>query len=864
MPDLNQDLRDWLHTQPDWLQQAVERHLATGSLSEADLQACVSALKTSQGQAVTTTRSFPGLTPSIQVQGALRLVDIGAIVGIENLGPRQPLAFGTGNLCVIYGHNGSGKSSYTRLLKKVCGKARAKDLKPNVFLPPPAPATRTCTIRYQSAGVDTSVVWQPTGQPIDDLRAIDLFDADEAMAYLTTETAVTYTPPAVKLLEDLAGICDRAKACLQQEQDRLRSTLPSLPPEYQTTATAAVYGNLKPSMAAETLSSLTTWGATDEQAHAQLTERLKSQDPAAQARAKRGSKAQIDQLIARLNAIATAFSEPQLAALRAQRQEAEAKRRSATESARVASANLDGIGTETWRDLWMAARAYSQIAYPDKVFPVTDDALCILCHQKLDGTAQQRLKDFESFVQGKVEADAAAAEQQFQQALQQLPAVWTSDEIATRCQAAGLTDPALVQSITTYGAQATTIRVAMVGGEMTGPATATEMPAAILADLQSRSHILEAEAKQHDQDSTGFDRAQAAKDKLNLEARRWTAQQATAIQAELARLRQVDTYENWKRLANSRGATNKAAEVAEKAITEAFVRRFNAELKLLGATRIQVELVKTKTTKGKVLHRIRLKGAQSGQDIPDAVLSDGERRIIALAAFIADVVDKPYAAPFIFDDPISSLDHDYEWSVATRLAELAQQRQVLVLTHRLSLFGAMEDAAKKLGDTWKDRHLHQHCIESFNGVSGHPANQDATTANTKTANNILINRLNDAKKAGDTSGASAYRALAQGICSDFRKLIERTVEDDLLNQVVRRHRRSVQTDNRLSILTHISSDDCTFFDRLMTNYSCYEHSQSTETPVVIPEEAELRFDLEALKTWREGFKKRPQAGEART
>ena len=43
----------------------------------------------------------------------------------------------------------------------------------------------------------------------------------------------------------------------------------------------------------------------------------------------------------------------------------------------------------------------------------------------------------------------------------------------------------------------------------------------------------------------------------------------------------------------------------------------------------------------------------------------------------------------------------------------------------------------------------------------------------------------------------------------------------------------------------------------MTKYSCFEHSQSLETPILNPEEPELRSDLESLKAWREEFKKRP-------
>ena len=79
------------------------------------------------------------------------------------------------------------------------------------------------------------------------------------------------------------------------------------------------------------------------------------------------------------------------------------------------------------------------------------------------------------------------------------------------------------------------------------------------------------------------------------------------------------------------------------------------------------------------------------------------------------------------------------------------------------------------------------------------------------------------------------------------------VEDDLLNEVVKRHRRSVTTENRLPALCAIEPSDCATIDHLMTKYSFYEHSQSMEVPAFIPEEAELRQDIEELKGWRIDF-----------
>lgn len=861
MPDIQQEIRDWLHQQPDWLQQAAEMLLSSGHLSDTEIQNLVERLKTADGQQVTSHRTFAGLASAPSPASELRLLQIGDISGIENLGPRSPLDFGAGNLCVIYGHNGSGKSGYTRLLKRACGKPRAKELKHNVFQPPPT--VRKCSIGYQMSGVVRHVEWQANGAPVDDIRTVDIFDADTAVIYLTEETAASYTPPAVALFEALASVCDRIKMQLQTEQDRLVSVLPTLPTEYAGTVAGMAYGALRPDLDATALQSVIQWRDEDKHALEQLTERLKADDPAALARTKRSTKLQLDRLGSLLRNAATAFGDEGIAAIRALRAEAVTKRRIATESAQVDSARLDGVGTDTWRALWEAARAYSKTAYPDRDYPVTDDALCVLCQQELDPDAQQRLLDFDGFVQGRIEAEARAAEKAYQQALDRLPTALTDDDNATRSQAAGLTQDGWLKGLAQYWDQIRQSREALLGGEVTGAAAPVTAPDRILRELTARSEALEREAVQHDLDGKNFDRAQAIQDKLNVEARRWTAQQSDAIRTEVVRLRHTADFETWKRSANSHRISVKAGDIAEQVITEAFVDRFNRELTTLGASRIRVELFKTRTEKGKALHKLRLKGAQTGQDVPEPVLSEGERRVVGLAAFLADLAEKPGANPFVFDDPMSSLDHDFEWHVATRLAQLAQSRQVIVFTHRLSLYGAMEDAVDSHGEKWRKKHLRKQCIESFAGYSGQPADQEAWNADSSAAaNDILLKRLAHARDVGQAIGAVDYRLIAQGICSDFRKLLERTIEDDLLNKVVRRHRRSITTDKRLAHLPYIKREDCDFFDDLMTKYSCYEHSQSWETPSFVPEEPELREDLESLKKWREDFKKRPTGATA--
>ena len=855
MNDLASDITKWLMQRPAWQQEAVERQLKKGDLSDSDIDEIASMLKSSTGPIPSTTPTFSGLQGVGQNSEALRLVSIGDIQGIESLKPFRPLDFGEGNLSVIYGHNGSGKSGYTRILKRICGHPRANQLRHNIFEAPPE--KKQCTVIYQ---VDSDIheeVWHADSDPIDRLRVVDIFDSEAATFYLSSETDVTYTPPQIALFEQLSDTCNRVKALLKREQGELVVALPRIPAEYVSTPTAISYQSQSlHKLPAAVINDLKSWTQSEQKNLDDLLYRLKTADPAAVARQKRQIKVHVDQLVSRIMASSEALGAEQIQGIQNKQQDALTKRRIATEAVKVQSAQLNGVGTETWRALWEAARKYSiGEAYPGREFPATNEGdRCVLCHQDLGPDARKRLQEFDASIRGTLESAASNAEETYTKALERLPTWMTSVEITAVCTAA--LDDSWAPVLTEFWAQV------QLSCKRLGDPQEQTMPIATPAEnierLQSYSDTLEAVALQFDQDASQFDREKAADIKLNLEAKRWTAQQESSIDEEIVRCKKVAQYDKWIASTNPQAISKKAGELAQIAITEAYVQRFNAELGSLGAEHIRVTLNKTRTNHGVVMHKLQLAGASTTPSVSLVdVLSEGERRIISLAAFLADVGDKPHIAPFIFDDPISSLDHDYEWRVALRLSQLARDRQVLIFTHRLSLFGAVEEAAKKMGDSWKKDNLVQRFIRVYQGISGHPTEEVVASANTKKANNILLDRLNQAISAGSKNGPEAYERDAQVICTEFRKLLERTVEDDLLNQVVKRHRRSVQTDNRLGALSCITPEDCQLIDGLMTKYSAFEHSQSSETPVRIPEGDELRADLKRLVVWRADFHGRP-------
>lgn len=856
MTELHKDIKSWLHKQAEWLQQAAELILVKGTLDDADIKTIADRLKTPEGQQPTNTRQFSELGAANVQAHEVRLKSIGEIVGIENLGPRMPLEFGTGNLCVIYGNNGSGKSGYTRLLKRAAGKPRAMELKHNVFQQ--VPVHRKARVTFIHGAAENSRDWLANGAAINELQAVDFFDTDTAINYLSRDNEAAYTPPLVSLFEQLVGVANRVRERLQAQQAALQKALPQLPQEFLNTVSGKLYGNLKANSTTSDVQKIKAWTDAEERELTQLVQRLTATDPAAQARSKRATKAQIQQIETQIKTTANAYSDEALKAARSMRDDAREKRKVAQEAAQIQSAKLDGIGSETWKALWEAARSYSQTAYPQRDFPVVDDAHCLLCHQELVGDAKQRLKDFEKFVQGNVEQAAVAAEQECKTTLANFPDALDEKVVVQAYQSAGLNDEALLAGIQQFWKDVAASREVIQEG---GDGVVVLLPQAIVGALESQANSLEEQSKQHDQDAANFDRAATIQQKLELEAKKWTAQQAVAIDTEMQRLKQSAEFDGWLKLTNTQQITLKGGQVAETAITEAYVARFNKELEALKARRIKVKLVKTKAALGKAYHGLQLEGSVDGGAKLDEILSEGERRIISLAAFLADVSEKPNASAFIFDDPISSLDQDFELAVAARLVKLAQTRQVLVFTHRLSFYGALDDAARKFGEDWRSKHFERLCIESdlFAKVSGVQVEIPIWASKTDTANNTLFNRLDKARKEGEQSGAQAYRNLAQGICSDFRKLIERTIEFDLFGDVIARHRKEVQT-QKLPKIFPLQKPDIDLLDGLMTKYSAFEHSQSLEAPVDLPDEADLRADLEKLKNWRDTFRKRQPLG----
>ena len=122
---------------------------------------------------------------------------------------------------------------------------------------------------------------------------------------------------------------------------------------------------------------------------------------------------------------------------------------------------------------------------------------------------------------------------------------------------------------------------------------------------------------------------------------------------------------------------------------------------------------------------------------------------------------------------------------------------------------------------------------------------------------ILLKKLKPTqlKKLEKDCEYDLFEAKLQFMCSNFRKIIEKGIETELLSNVVVRHKMNISS-LQLRYLYCITSEDIKIFDKMMTKYSFFEHSQSSEKPVSLPEINDIVADVDEMLNWLSGYNKR--------
>jgi hypothetical protein len=158
-----QDIYSWSMDLPLWQREALRRLLLLETLEEADFSSLYTLLRTGHGISDPKAESAQpldagDLPAALQDQGGIIIRRLRDLRRVNRIVEGQVLEFAVGGITVIYGDNGTGKSGYSRVLKRAC---RARDqgerVLPNVFMPTGQQRTPECAFDIKVAGVDKVV-----------------------------------------------------------------------------------------------------------------------------------------------------------------------------------------------------------------------------------------------------------------------------------------------------------------------------------------------------------------------------------------------------------------------------------------------------------------------------------------------------------------------------------------------------------------------------------------------------------------------------------------------------------------------------------------------------------------------------------
>lgn len=834
-------LGDWLASRPKWQQEALFILAKNGTLTSEDKNYLYSQCKLEQAntQALADTKPDPS-DSSTDANIQIRIHELSNIAGVGSIASGRPLKFNHDGLTVVFGQNGTGKTSYVRFLKTITGNRFAIPLVGNVFSSEVVP--KKAKVQYSINDVLHSMEWNESDGKIESLDCVAIYDSHCANIYVSSENEVTFEPQILRILSDLANVCLEFDVKLTDEIKSKASSLPRLPSEYQTHPIGMWYSALTRTTTTEEIDKKCEWSEIDSTHLESINLRLSETNPGEKAKYLQREFEKIDQLKQIVEQSLTICAVENCKSIVTARLDFSRKRQAADEYARTCFQNLplEGIGTETWKNLWLAAKAYSEaVAYTGRPFPaISDSDRCVLCLRTHDENSIRYFQSFEEFVLGKLESEATREEKQYGKLLDSFKLPSESEVTAKIIDASIESEPVAADVISLFK------ELRSRHNQVVSCSDADEIQAIsgdiTLAKLAFKKSNLQTRIKILETDAISDNRTSLVNDRQALLIRKWLHEQKDSICAEVQRLKITFDLNMAKKTTSTVHISTKKSAISESILTEAFVNRFQRELVSLRGGHIKVELVKTKTEKSKVFHQIKLKGVQQKVN-SNQILSEGENRIVSLAAFLADLLGQDRVGTFIFDDPISSLDQSYEDATAKRLQLLSAERQVIVFTHRLSLAHLLGDGKTLIS------------LKRGGQPEELPIQWEKRTD--KIINRLLNDRVTQARKMIDSSTVE-YEAYVKGICSDLRILVERMIEFDLLCDVVIRYRPNINTLGKLNKLSVITRSDTALLDSFMSKYSVFEHSNSPETPVTLPSVEELEVDLKRLQDWRTDLDKR--------
>ena len=693
-------------------------------------------------------------------------------------------------------------------------------------------------------GADVVVPWAAGAPASETLLQVAVFDSSAAQLYVDGGNQIQFLPFGLALPHKLNELCLTLKDKLETERQPITDQIVLATVTFETlrpTKAQSFYSALSAKTTDVQVDAAATFSQDDEIRIAELTSLLA---------ANTASAADVTALSTWIQNLATecanldqAFSDAKLDEYRTLKQQAvDARTAAGVKAADLFSSEpLPGIGGETWRQLWLAARDYSVAdAYPDCEFPVlsTPDKAetCVLCQQPLGAEASERLSRFQAFVNSSLAEAADHAESVVAQAIASVPKIeiFTSKDWATRLEQIRKRNTELADALTSFKKDTEARRMIVVTSLQIATATPAPLPAALISPhvpLQALSVLLSGEAAALAKADEDGQRAKMEAERAEFADRKILTVGRDRLIKRRDLLKQDALYTATLAEVQTKGITQRANELVDTHLTKIVTDHFEVERKTLEITHLKVGLARKS---GQTKAAFQTNPGTTLTKLTSEILSEGEQRALALAAFLTEIAVTDGAGPIVIDDPVSSLDRERGLRVAARIAEEAQKRQVIVFTHDLIFFNDLCREADEHGVKTETIALF---ADGANAGKIDPAGVSWKGLGVSKRLARIRNDFAPLKKL-HASSPSDYEFQVKHLYGRLRDSYERLVEEHIFCDVVRRGVDRIET-HKLRMV-HLSDALAIRFHDGMTKANTHSHDNPASNTVSVPDPTEFQ------------------------
>lgn len=726
-----------------WLKDLIIKIInSNGNISDFELTASVTQLKLNTQSELT--------IPSINVNSAhpnIRFISLIHHTGVCALAEEQRIDF-SNDITLLNGKNGSGKSSYFRILNELIGGNHQTEIRSNIYSDIHKPIN--IELVYSEGDNVKNLSWDGNSRSISPLNLSSVFDSSYTTTFLQKRSAdsAIVLPYGLHLFTALTSAMDNIKSRLQTEIDSILRTLPQinkdgLSEEVVRILTQQTYRTTQKNYIQA------RYVFTNEQ-----SEKLKLQEEKLKVlketnfedKIQLASNEQQQYLLILKHLKETENSLQKLHIESQSLVERISIVRKENEVVKQKISILNEIGntnSKEWKTFIEAGDAFTRSS-------TLNENVCPYCRQPIVDNAVNIVTAYATYLSDKSIEELKNLKQEKNTLKQRISTVVTNFTISAQFKVLIYTRNSESEL---YSKISASLRQLDEQKRILSDAVENEQNSNLLVFDSTNVAISAIETICEEYNNT-INNLREKLTKKNQTVSELSFQMKPLIEYKLISS-QKDLFVEWfEKIDNvnelkkcqlelsTRSISILARTASQTLVTENLKTKFQEELDALGLKKLSVNLTDAGTSRGQAFMQLKLFNNNSVSD----VLSEGEQKGVALALFIAERRMQLSQNPIILDDPVNSLDHFITAKLVERLSRLGNQiiifsHNLLLQTSLVNLRGIHECGVNQKSSCGKStKHLFMYSVTSHNrdkkGVITEKK-QDNVANNLKKVQNLL-------------------------------------------------------------------------------------------------------------------------------